>query len=45
MECHIVARPCGSLDDMEEYYCVLENILPHQQDLSKNIPLDMNGIY
>jgi len=39
MECHIVARPCGSLDDMEEYYRVLENIFPHQQDLLKKYPL------
>jgi hypothetical protein len=45
MECHITARPCGSLDDMEKYYHVLKNILQHKQDLSESILFDMDGIY
>jgi hypothetical protein len=44
MECHM-ARPHGSVDDMDEYLCVLRNIPPHQHYLLKNIPFDMNGIY
>jgi hypothetical protein len=37
--------PYGSLDDMEKYYHVLKNVLPHQQDLSESIPFHMDGIY
>ncbi len=44
MECHM-ARPHGFVDDMDEYFCALKNIPPHQHDLLKNIPFDMNGIY
>jgi hypothetical protein len=31
-ECHMV-RPCGWVDDIEEYYVVSKNILPCQKKM------------
>lgn len=37
--------PHGSVDDMGKYFCMSKYIPPHQHDLSKKIPFNLDGRY